>query len=634
MATGSTVHTILQCFVDLNLETDENAIYSLDLLDVSFNRGSIYVKEGQIVELEVRLSTPSVNGYEEVDVDIVYQTATPPDINLLGETYPKTLTFSAGQQTHTLRFLANSDFIEEGQFNTASETFDLIIGTFINVNPGNFITSTVYIIDLTDLKEVFINPQGGNYQISNITSANTLTFSTTEGLSKEFMVSLDNPSIFGVEGVTVNFTNATTSSNDYSIIGSSNLTWAIGEQDKFFTAQTTDDGVIEGTETLQIGLSNPINANIVTSNSPLYPLPVNKAEFKIFDNSPESRFINVNFQELYTQIGGFNNQNITNLRHANNNQELSTSSSDETMLLKFGDSVNTKISTTYTGPASVCGSNCIRASITNQFNVVTGYDDKIFFGQNPNTSAYGDVRLKTVNRGQYAVVIDGNQINPGQSVTLDIDAFDYNVTLPANDTLLSGGTILAGETLLVDTLSEAQYEFIIETDYAERTFSLKDFNNFPTTSKSINIGNHIFKETYSLSGATGSTNQHNLVTTYNQVLANWDNYPNYNSPKTCVPLNAYINNNWNFPSNPPDAISVTNGSGHARINGFAVLSDNNINYLNNGVGDGPTPSEESRYVSTEFLPSGKTIGVTCAPIVYPGTQTEIAWTSLAFERIL
>jgi len=613
--TGDTrIHTILQCFVDLNLETNENSKFSLDLLDVSFAQSTYTINEGQVIEVDVSLSQPSIKGWEEVEVGIVANAkksmtdnTSLSDFDVLGETYPKTLLFSAGQQTHTLKFLANNDFFEEN-----AESFDVILGFFTNVNPGQYITSTVNIVDQTNLKEVFINEQGGNYQISTITNASTLTFSALEGTSKQIKVSLDSPSVFGIEQATLQFTNNTTSSNDYSIVGSSILSWAIGEKDKTFTIQTTDDNLIEDIETLEIEI---VGANFVNINNP------NRAEFKIFDNSPEARFINVNFQGLYTQIGGTSLQNIAQLAYILDGEEDPYNSNADIMFLKFGE----KFISTQVGN-NVPGSNAIRNS--------TNTTDTIFFGQNPDTGEYGDVRLKVINQGTHSVIIDGNQINPSQSISFDIDAFDYNITLPANDTLVPAGTIIAGDTLSTDTLSEAFYEFIIESDYAERSAVIQDIGNNDVINKEIHLGSHRFEETYSLANATASTNQHNLVTTYNQIYANWYNYPNYNSPKTCLPLTYYTQSPFgSFPSNAPDAISVENGYGHARIDGLSLLSDNSIQYGSSGIGNGPSAYNESTYVGVEFLPSGQTIGITCSSIFYPGTQTKRAWTSIPFEII-
>lgn len=611
MSSGSTIHTILQCFVDINLETDENATYFLNLLDVSFDKSVYSVDEGQIVEATVSLSSPSVNGYEEVEVGVVANYTSLSDFDTLGETYPRTLTFSAGQQSHTLKFLANSDFLEEGD-----ESFDLILGFFTNVTPGQIITSKVQIADLTDLKEVFISEQ--NASLNPITNA--LTFTALEGFSREITISLSSASDFGIEEVDILFTNNTANSLDYSVIGSTHLTWSIGEQHKTININAIDDGIIEDIETFNFELANPVFVNIINPNT---------AVFDILDNSPETRYIQINFQGLYTQIGGFNFHNIANLRHIVNNEEIDNGSGEETMLLKFGENFVSKMANSYNGPALANGSNCIQTIANGPFQngEIT---NTVFFGKNSSTGVYGDVRLKIISRGQFPVIINGTQLNKNDSITLDVNAFDYKLTLPANDVLLNAGAFIGTNLILEDTISEALYEFVLETDYAEREFVLKNLSNAISSNKEINLGVHRFEETYTISDATVITNQHNLVTTYNQVLANWYNYPNYNSSKTCLPLAYY--NNGNFPANPPDAISVVNGHGHARINGFAILSDNSKYHIN-GAGDGPSPYEESRYIGIEFLPSGQTIGITCTPITYPGTSYKTAWTSLPFEII-
>lgn len=612
METGTTIHTILQCFVDVNLETDENAVNSLDLLDVSFEYDSYTVDEGQRLDVIVSLSSPSTFGYEEIVVDINEKTAKLSDFSTLGEVYPKTIAFSAGQQSHTFEFLINSDFLEEGL-----EYFDLIIGLFINVNPGQFITSRINIGDLTDLKEVFINNQGG-FLFSNPfnlqSSTQYLTFSSFEGTEKEITISLDSPSVFGVEGVTVELTNGTAGPNDYSVIGTTNLTWAIGEKDKTFKIKAKDDSLIEPDEGIGIKLINPINVNIINPS---------EASFIILDNSPKPLYAQINFQGIYTQIGGTSLQNVTQLRAIANNETTGYNSDADIMLLKFGD----KFISENPSQNQLPGSNAIRTTTTTGFfpSTTTTYDT-IFFGKHPVTGAYGDVKLKITNKGSYPVKINGTQLNPGNgSTTLVVDKSDFKVILPANSALLPLGTIYQGAPLSDNTLTEAVYEFEIQTDYAEREFVLKNLNNTVSTNKSVNLGTHTLKETYPLSIATGVTKQHNLVMQYNQILANWDNYPYYNSPKTCIPLAQYTTLYRSFPSNSTQAIS-------ALINGFVILSDNSKHY-SNGAGNGPTGYGETQYFSAKFLPNGQTIGVTCNPINYPGTTNNIAWSSLPFKIV-
>ena len=88
------IHTILNCFVDLNLETDENSQYFLQLPKVSFERGSYIVSEGDILDVNVSLEYPSEAGLEEVEVGLVLNNANPKDITVLSSSYPQTLNLS------------------------------------------------------------------------------------------------------------------------------------------------------------------------------------------------------------------------------------------------------------------------------------------------------------------------------------------------------------------------------------------------------------------------------------------------------------------------------------------------------------------------------------------------------------
>ena len=64
----ATIHTIEQCFVDLNMELNENINSVIPKKSVSFRGGLYTLSEGSGDTLYVELDSPSTLGIEEVDL--------------------------------------------------------------------------------------------------------------------------------------------------------------------------------------------------------------------------------------------------------------------------------------------------------------------------------------------------------------------------------------------------------------------------------------------------------------------------------------------------------------------------------------------------------------------------------------
>jgi hypothetical protein len=605
------INTILQCFVDLNLELDENAVYSLDLREVSFEQPRYDVIESGQIDVVILLDSPSENGLEEIDINIVANNTSLSDVNFLGEVYPQTIAFSAGQQSHTLSFSANIDLFEEG-----TESFDIIISYFTNTNPGQFITTTVNIIDQTDLKEVFINEQGG---VLSSQDTGVVEFSALEGSEKKIRISLDSPSVLGVESVDLLLTNITTSPGDYlGAVGTTNISWTPGEQHKDIQIFANADDEIEDSEVLKIELINPVNLNIISPS---------EATLTILDSSPEPLYANINIQGTYVQWGGEGYPTIEGRYIRENVAGTSYETpQNERRFIKFGEPLE-KSYTQFNEPNGQSQGFGFDAGN----NVIVGYDESlfgnlqktnvVFFGErpsisfgpgtswsvNPGTPEYGDLRLRIRNAGAFPVIIDGNAVASGDSITVVVDKFDYNITLPANSGFLQASTFYNGVLLSQDTLTECIYEFIFEVDFEELNFQLRNESNSVSPNKEISIGTHVFVETYTQTDSELPQNRHNLITGVKNVWPFWESQFSFpNNSAYCIAGGNMSNLSPNYPTTNTDLQSVL-------FDGIPFLYQDSTTENN-------TSTTKTSYQNFYFLPSGQTAassGCTGVNIEYP-----------------
>jgi hypothetical protein len=575
------LHTILQCFVDINLELDEDTGFLVNgvpanssLPKASFDESSYNVVEGQTVEVSFSLDAPSVSGLEEIEVAIVVNNTDVTDFSTLGETFPKTFGFSAGQQTQVFNLQANSDLFEEDP-----ESFDVIFGSLTNAAPGQYITTTINIVDSTNLKEVFIKEQGG------VVNNGNLEFIILEGASRNIFVELESPSTQGVEAVDVQFSNLSAAANDYVYGGTTTLSWAIGEQTKVLEIAASDDDEIEDDEILQIQLVNPVNVNPATHST---------ATITINDTSPEARYATINLQGTYIQKGDY----LPNVqaRYIRRNTTVSYSDNTYEMFIRFGDFIeqnwqtfNPPNTSTY---APVCGENCI-TGYDPQSLPIFQQDSKIFFGKNPDTEEYGDLRLRIKNVGSHPAKISGTTIAVNDSITVDVDEFEYKFKLPANNTLLAAGTFYEGAPLTEDTLTECLYEFTFEIDYDGLNFVLRDSDNSVSGNKEFLLGIFNLVETYNTNDADLPQNQHMLVCEYANVWPFWEE--NYVWPQTsphCIAGANFSNQDIPYPTSNTDLQNVY-------IDGIMFMHQTAQNQ--NSVS-----STKSEHVSFNFWPSGQT----------------------------
>lgn len=148
------IHTLLSCFVDINLETNENVGIKI-LPKVSFQLSQYDVNEGDVFNIRVDLNSPSVSGAEQVVVQMVFPTPNTLSSNFntlipgidftMSQTYPTTLTWAIGEQYKNLSFSATTDLSLE-----SAELFSLKLINPINLNIGAVESTIVNIMDMTD----------------------------------------------------------------------------------------------------------------------------------------------------------------------------------------------------------------------------------------------------------------------------------------------------------------------------------------------------------------------------------------------------------------------------------------------------------------------------------------------------
>lgn len=315
-------------------------------------------------------------------------------------------------------------------------------------------------------------------------------------------------------------------------------------------------------------------------------------------------FTKVNLQGLYIQKG--NRRVNVESRYIRRNTIGTSPDNTWDMFIRFGDYIEQDWRT-FNPPITknnspVCGDNCITGyspGLIDSFQK----NSKIFFGKNPETQEYGDLRIRIKNLGTNTSNISGTTISPNESVTLIIDSFDYKILLPTNDTLLSAGTFFNGSILNQDTLTECNYEFIFEIDYSEFNFQLRNLDNTVSATKEFNLGVHRFNKVFKLSDAENPSNYYNLVTKYSNVWPYWES--NYSWPNTgpyCMAPGTSMSPTPIYPTDQGDLQNIT-------IDGIMFLSQTITNYNSASM-------NKSGYMNISFLSNGQTAASSGCTSVY------------------
>lgn len=492
---ATTIHTLEQCFVDLNFQLNENVNSSFSEKSVFFTQPSYSIAEGSVGNFFVSLSSPSELGIEELDLYFLGTSSTGATINgdtLFGYNFnePLRLSWSGGEQIKTISVTGLTDFIIE-----STESFYFKLDHLTNCVSGGLLNTTINIVNTTTFPTVYIESTNGSY-VQNSDGVYKLNFGINEGDSKNIQISLLFPSASGLEEVDVVFVNETASSNDYtaSVPQPIHLSWAVGEQVKIINvAAILDSELFESSlETLTVRLENPISTAInfeptTIPNSGVGKFPF--ASIQIYNQAPIFEYARVYLTPFVTQPGRSNSPLYLKLPYASYNNGYSQAQN------KFFLPYQATAANTYNPPFNIFQN-------LNNFN-----DDKL--------------SLEIKNLGTTQVMISGSVLNVGATKTITGLGNTYYIDLPAN---LSQITNAQNETIVTG----ARYEITLNMQYVGNSstltntytngvFSLKNLNNTNASStKKFEIG-IVQLNTYSEATYTNSTNAYRATTKFSGI---------------------------------------------------------------------------------------------------------------------
>lgn len=492
---ATTIHTIEQCFVDLNFQLNENVNSPFSEKSVFFTQPSYSIAEGSVGNFFVSLSSPSELGIEELDLYFLGTSSTGATINgdaLFGYNFnePLRLSWSGGEQVKTISVTGLTDFTIE-----SIESFYFKLDHLTNCISGGLLNTAINIINTTTFPTVYIESTNGSY-VQNPDGVYKLNFGINEGDSKNIQISLLFPSASGLEEVDVVFVNETASGNDYtaSIPQPIHLSWAVGEQVKIINvAAILDSELFESSlETLTIRLENPISTAInfeptTIPNSGVGKFPF--ASIQIYNQAPIFEYARVYLTPFVTQPGRSNSPLYLRLPYASYNNGYSQAQN--------------------------------RYFLPYQATAANTYNPQFNFSQTLNNFNDDKLSLEIKNLGTTQVMISGSVLNVGATKTITELGNTYYIDLPAN---LSQITNAQNETIVTG----ARYEITLNMQYVGNSstltntytngvFSLKNLNNTNASSaKKFQIG-IVQLNTYPEATYSNSTNTYRATTKFTGI---------------------------------------------------------------------------------------------------------------------
>lgn len=621
------IHTILNCFVDLNLETNEMFPYDVNILSVSLDSANYTTEEGGTLVFIVRLNEPSALGIEEATVIISNRTTSNSDIEISG--FPVKITWQEGEQEKVLSVPITRDFIEE-----SDEQFMIGLTSLVNLVPGDFIQANVVVQDTTELRVIRIlaantntltiprlDPnstvfdgiarsavgntlvnRNGNFGSSNfieqrtgnvltLTTPNSqfgrtnnlATFSVIEGESVNVDIGLDQPSEYGVERVDValysTLEDGTQVESPLVITSTERLEWSIGEQYKTVTVTALPSSQFQSRRYMRLELRNVENASLNNMNT-------NSVEIVVLSPLVERRFSTINFGNIYRQRGSVLSSDTSH-------------SETELELRKISDNQTTNTTTLYwlveLGTSYIDQYNNPLLSESSNYPAWPNY----YFGVDENGNP-SQVALKVTNLGIGDVQYGNNTYGPNESfyVTMARDA--TTIVLPTNDSILYPGDIITPDNIVVTarTFSESRYAFSLYVSLPQfaityglgtsgpHGFQLRtdsSFNNLYNIGE-FNLPNY---RTVSLANANASA----LYSTYRNVRTRYNGV-------TCTTSFIGVNNVQDV-----------------RVKGLILLSLNSLN---------------TEFVGHEIRPDNQ-FNPICSSNA--GTTGGLTWSSIPFEIV-
>ncbi len=529
MEESQKIHTILNCFVDMNLELNEKFPYDIHVLSVSLSADAYAVEENAVLVVNVSISEPSANGVEEADLIFAHQTTAAGDMNT--SSLPFHLKWLVGEQFKTVSIPVNRDFFEEGK-----ETFLIGLTNLVNLLSGEHVQAEVLVVDKTVLHTVKIISSNINSTVAPHLDPNSIVFdqvTSTEGTLKETFfgenksaskslfvtllegeninvdVALDSPSEFGVEKVDVMLSN---SSSNLVTLGHSRLEWGVGERYKTISIQTLNDNSLQGTRNMTLELRNPDSVKFD-------PLGISKIQIRLNDPPIARRFTTIDLGRIFKQRGSVLNGNPIS---GQDNEIALRTIADGQATGQPSLYWLTEIGTFYTDEQ-----NTVSLSESVNYSEWPNY----YFGINTNGQPHG-VRLKVTNQGMADVVIGNNTYGVGENFYYTLARGATTFTLPTNDGLFPEGSVIMDGTdnvvLTAETFTLSKYKLEVEVLLPQfniiggegtsgpHGFQLRTLSNLPNTYLigDFSLSSYANSQSSTLNSYELYSKYHNMRTTY------------------------------------------------------------------------------------------------------------------------
>ena len=559
------IHTLLQCYVDLNLETNENINTTLVLPPVSFQFSAYSINEGNPFSVVIGLPTPSAMGIEQASVSMLFpnsNAATMGQNFVAADVYPLTLGWSAGEQYKYLNFTALTDL-----YMPNTEYFELDIFNLLNTSPGNVLNTNIAIVDTIVFNTVSLSVTSPSTSISSGTGL--VSNQILDGQSAQIIVSLSGPS-YGIETVTLQLVNSATTTagvvgpftnpavlgTDFISSGSSIVfSFTSGQTQQIFNLSATTDYFAGPTKSLLYQLQNNQYCFIDST--------ANVAEIDIVDSviAPTDKYVHLNLGTIYSEFGASTSNTTMRQLNTNSSSNKITVSNFANYLIQYGTSVT--------------------------------FQD--YTESYPETISYhiGDVQMKIKNTGVYSSIVNGMPILTGQTITISVPGNGFVLTATTNP----------GLNNTTNNLDYASYQIEFVNNYSGSTnlyglshapmaFELGGLNNTSAAiANTINLGNFL------LSGMTTAINdtslQYKLKGTYGNVITTRINPSNATTPVYTCPVPSFYGVDYNtFYLSPNEVTTVS------------ILG---VMFLNVG--------SQSTYNTFSFIDAGTTFTYTCGQVV-------------------
>jgi hypothetical protein len=494
MEESKKISTIVNCFVDLNLETNENFLYSdIDTRKVSFDKFFNSVDEGSFVTITIGLNSPSEFGIEQAKIVLINKDTEEIDFEQLD--FPKKIKWEIGEQFKEFKIYISNDFYEERK-----ERFYVSITSLINLLPGKIMRSVVEVVDKTVLKTASFSSSGAS--IVNLNSIDKeLQFRISNGETVNIAVGLDSPSEYGIENIDVEFFDTTNFLNSFivddnaQILSREQLSFSVGDQYKTSTIIATQDSDFR-----KIGfrLTNPSFVKI-TENE-LY----SQGKIVLTNNLYNVLYTTFVIDDIFKQKGKVYDgitSSPTELRYISDEENITSTNSRFTAswLVRYNFSYKDSFNDT------------VRQESAN-------------YPSYPNYN-FSKIKLVVVNKGEFAVEYAEQIYKNGESFEIDITDNKTSITLPTNTNPASSISEIDGKESRKQTLTSSRYEFSFKY-YEDKFYDTNGVLTFPhgfiikgAVNDVLSIG-EFTKKGFEYSDST--LNPFSLITTYSSMKTNYN----------------------------------------------------------------------------------------------------------------